>query len=225
MVIGQNLWRRAQGKRFPIDGLVFYAPLWHPESSSTPFQSKDIIGHTCSPVNTPTWGIQGWTLNGTNEKITCGSDAALFPAQFLSLVVWIYSTDYSGSYVGIISGDDDSAPYQLRTQSTTKKLNLSINSGDATPMSIAMVDGTWNHIVGTYDETAGSQNIKVFLNKTVGATRNYSTPISTQDTLQLGARGNGNYFGGTIGEVRIYNRVLSQVEINQDYQATQWRYL
>jgi len=43
-------------------------------------------------------------------------------------------------------------------------------------------------------------------------------------TIGLLAGGNTNDFTGTIGEVQVYSRVLTPLEIHQNYLVTKWRY-
>ena len=75
--------------------------------------------------------------------------------------------------------------------------------------------GKWNHIVGTYDNA----NIKVYLNGVQVHTSPWTSPISGAATnICAGVEiTNGRYFNGTIDEIRIYNRSLSDSEIKELY--------
>jgi len=209
---------------FSTNGLVLYLPLWALKNNVA-FKSVDAYKHTVTVSGaTNLWQPDGRLFAGA-EKITCGNNAALYPAKHVTVITWVYSDDYAAvNYMSIVNGDDDSAPYQLRCRSTNKDVQFCINAGHTTSMSVAMVNGTWNHCAGTYDQTLGSANIKMYLNKAVGTAVNYTTEITTADTLHIGSRAAGLYWVGIIGEVWIYNRTLSAGEVAHNYNSTIWRY-
>ncbi|MFC1741787.1 LamG-like jellyroll fold domain-containing protein, partial [Nanoarchaeota archaeon] len=76
-------------------------------------------------------------------------------------------------------------------------------------------DGAWHHVVATYDGTT----MKIYVDGALNASStNYSGPLPTNDEpTWIGRNWNpGNstgYFNGTIGEVAIYNRSLSSVQV------------
>jgi hypothetical protein len=72
----------------------------------------------------------------------------------------------------------------------------------------------WVHLAATYD----GANQRLFVNGQEVSNRAQSGPISTSAGL-LRIGGNqvwGEYFQGRIDEVRVYNRALSQAEIQSD---------
>jgi len=79
----------------------------------------------------------------------------------------------------------------------------------------AVTPGTWQHIVGTYD---GVSIAKLYINGVLVKTNNYAiTMISSPiDTTRIGNSGGSAYANAVIDEVKIYNRVLSQSEIQAD---------
>lgn len=78
----------------------------------------------------------------------------------------------------------------------------------------ASISAGWNHITLTYDKNAGgTEEIKLYVDGTPEATRNYSTAININSNNFL----IGDLFIGKIDEVRIYNRLLSAEEIRQAY--------
>jgi hypothetical protein len=82
----------------------------------------------------------------------------------------------------------------------------------------------WSHLVMTRD---ASNNMSVYLNG-VGSTSNTQ---SFSNTLQMNQIGRYSAFTniynikGSIGEVKIYNRVLSASEVLQNYNASRKKYL
>jgi hypothetical protein len=70
--------------------------------------------------------------------------------------------------------------------------------------------GVWYHIAGIYD---GSQ-VKIYVNGVLNATLNYSGPVNTSaENLFIGGDPGGYNFIGAIDNLRIWDRGLSQAEI------------
>ena len=102
--------------------------------------------------------------------------------------------------------------------------------------SVSILDETlnndvWYHVVGTYNGT----HIKTYLNGQFGDSSESSFSLSDkEDSLRIGGRSDGwsnAYFDGTIDEVRIWNRCLTDEEIYIHYASnlnkinqTHWNY-
>ncbi len=90
----------------------------------------------------------------------------------------------------------------------------------ASPAGPVMTAGTWYHLVGRYDATAGKMSL--FVNGVEYS--NTVTPITipvNNETLGISSRGAyGNYAKGMYDEVRIYNRALSDREIANHYSGS-----
>jgi len=206
------------------EGLVLWLPLWNSELSESTFKSKDDYHQSCV-VTDATWGIYGRTFNGSSAFIACGDTPSV--TDNVSVCAWIYAADYSGNYLIVVGGDDDNAPFQLRTNSTNKKIEFCINAGGNRAIgATALVNGTWNFVCGTFDKALASNEIKLYLNgnATPDGQASHNTSISTTDSLYIGKRDNEKYWSGRISEVLIYNRTLSLVEIIHNYNATKFRY-
>ena len=80
------------------------------------------------------------------------------------------------------------------------------------PTAIPM--DTWTHVATTYD----GATLRVYINGTQMASRAMSGGIQVNaDALRIGGSSYPNsFFQGTIDEVRIYSRALSQSEIQAD---------
>jgi hypothetical protein len=85
----------------------------------------------------------------------------------------------------------------------------SLSAASGNPIGLVS-DNTWTHLAMTYDASAAGNNFKLYKNGQVIA--------ETQATGNV-ATGNGNFFAGYYGrwemdEVRLWDRALSQSEIN-----------
>src|SRR5207302_9830012 len=72
---------------------------------------------------------------------------------------------------------------------------------------------TWTFLTATYD----GETLKVYVNGTLASSKAVSGNIfSTTDPLRLGGDWSGEMFAGLIDNIRIYNRALSQAEVQSD---------
>ena len=95
-----------------------------------------------------------------------------------------------------------------------------MEEGVATVMSSRITSNEWIFVAGTYD----GQILRLYTNGVLAAQTNTSIPIETNDLpvgigrdLETGT----DWFKGCIDEVRIYNRALSETEVQQLYQLPQ----
>ena len=72
----------------------------------------------------------------------------------------------------------------------------------------------WNFVGASYDRSSGEA--KLWVNGAVVQTLNIGAglELATQDSIRMGVKtGDGRYFKGRIAQMRIYNRALSQEQI------------
>jgi len=75
-------------------------------------------------------------------------------------------------------------------------------------------DGNWHFLVGTFN----GSSIKIFVDESLAKETLKTTTIQdTTNPLTIGQLAGLNYFNGTIDEVCIYNRALSEEEISDLY--------
>ena len=88
----------------------------------------------------------------------------------------------------------------------------------------------WVHIVITYNGSSQANGLQIYFN---GGSQTYrkaqdnlpNTAQFNNGIFRLGASGLGNSsFKGSLGDVRIYNKALSQAEALQNYQSEQSKY-
>jgi hypothetical protein len=96
--------------------------------------------------------------------------------------------------------------------------HFAVGTGTSFPWQTAdstgpILDNTWHHISGTFQ----GSTIKIYIDGVLKSTVTLSpgeTPLSNTRDLFIGRHyALGRYFRGTIDEVRIYNRALSDSEI------------
>jgi hypothetical protein len=86
---------------------------------------------------------------------------------------------------------------------------------------------SWSLLVFSWDGTTGPDGMKLYINETLDNTgqSTCSSIFNIDYPAFIGAYSNQgsalNYFDGAIDDVRIYNRALSDTEVEQLYQAGQ----
>jgi sugar lactone lactonase YvrE len=91
------------------------------------------------------------------------------------------------------------------------------------PGPLPVCDSTWHHIALTYSSSSSSKTLTAYIDgKSISSTNityDISSP-SSSSTLRIGSNGNtsinkasGEYFTGSISDIRIFNRALSPNEI------------
>ena len=81
----------------------------------------------------------------------------------------------------------------------------------------APVAGQWQHVAFSYNGSTA----RFYVNGTEVANRSFTGNVGDSNTWRIGAYGSTamGFFDGTIDEVRIYNRALTQTEIEGDMSA------
>lgn len=214
----------AIGRRHTVPGCVLYLPLHSLDGAS--FMSKDARGYLCT-VTGALWRPNGRWFDATDDKIACGRNA-VFNSAIITLEAWI-SADVaptSGSWRTIISKDYRAYEFTVG-YAGAGDYHLYLLMGDGTNYDLydSLCDislNTWYHAAVTID----GANVRFYVNGALVKTLSQLKTIGTVDTdLVVGQRSpSGEKYGGIIGEVGIYNRVLTPLEIQHRYLATKRRY-
>jgi len=194
--------------------------------------AADASGHGLTGTLTygPTWtiGKHGTAVNldGSDDYVNLGNPTALQITGSMTISAWIYSAAFPGDDAAIVSKrSSTSIGYQLDTTvdrgSRTVGFKLSTNSGGEMSRYGATVlqTNSWYHVTGVYNATA--RTLDVYLNGQPDNGDLVGTVTSSQQNstanVNIGRRASGGYgFNGRIDDVRIYDRVLSQAEIQSD---------
>uniref|UniRef100_A0A6M3IXU7 Putative structural protein n=1 Tax=viral metagenome TaxID=1070528 RepID=A0A6M3IXU7_9ZZZZ len=227
--VNSNMWRRAQGglyaparRRFPINGLVFYAPLWHPELNADPFISKDLNAFSCD-VTGATWGIQGRTFDGSTNYISTAIPS-LSGIGALTVSCWVKRDNAIPDETPLSIGAGWGEGTFLSLQNG--HCYLSFFTDGTTANAFCTLDvpaNTWTMVTYSYNGASVSIYKNAAFQDSEVADGGLSIP--TNQNVSIGRRPDGSEsMGGLIGEVLIYNRALMLAEIQNIYQSTKWRY-
>ena len=172
-------------------------------------------------------------FDGSDDYVDCGDDESLAfeRTDEFSIQAWINNEgpDHevivakmpsSGTYRGWMFWfrKEGTVGVVIRNDWPSRNL-IEVNTTEIFP------DSEWHHVVMTYDGSSEAAGVKVYVNGAVTTPNVVHDGLSETTIIDLnvniGARDDGkNLFVGTIDEVGIYNRVLSEDEITQNFEAT-----
>ena len=177
-------------------------------------------GHT-GTVRSGTWTTLGkfgnaLSFNGTNTWVTVADKNDLDLTTGMTLEAWVFPTTGNGVRDIIIKEGSNADIYNLyaRNGGGHPESNVLVGGSNRTAEGTALAANVWTHVAGTYDGTA----VRLFINGVQVASTTVGGSIATS-TGPLRIGGNsvwGEFFQGRIDEVRIYNRALTQTEIQND---------
>ena len=148
-------------------------------------------------------------FNGTNSVITAPQ---LNTGTNLTVAAWV-KMDAINTGLNFIVGNVNVTPgFYVFQNGDRLGLSISVPSTNSAFSSTGKLANTWYHVVGTYDGT----DIKCYVNGVLEGTTNHPGTISTSSNLLFG-NFSSSFWPGTLDDVRIYNRVLTQAEITALY--------
>lgn len=125
----------------------------------------------------------------------------------ITLALWVKTSESSGIKYFIYGNS-----FGMLTASGKMGMVI-LNPVTNTAISDAFVPGEWTHIAGTYDGT----NIKIYMNGNWVATQHHPGNIlGFNGIMTLGLK-DGLYWAGALDELYLYNKVLTDAEIQALY--------
>ncbi|HEY6503024.1 MAG TPA: Ig-like domain-containing protein [Chitinophagaceae bacterium] len=180
-------------------------------------------------TNGPAWSASGRygsaiLFDGTNDYININDANSLDLTNGMTLEAWVNPSNLTG-FKTVICKDRTTSnyTYTLAANNNTTNVNnqrpnsrIRIGSNNRTVTGTTKLTlNTWTHIASTYDGTTMRLYINGVQVSTFATTGNITV---TTDPLRIGGTTalTAQYFAGLIDEVRIYNRALTQAEIQTD---------
>ena len=203
--------------------------LWHIDEStgSTVEDASDYLNDGTF-VGDPEWAGPSWTtgvygsalqFDGVDDYVEISDSTSLDLTEF-TIEAWVYIEELKRYNAIIIKGADGAENYELL---------IGYPTVDDVVSAVRFTDGrdwlatggvislnTWHHIAVTY----GSTEWKIYVDGTIEADRIYGaprTPATNNLHLWIGNEQgtSGRVTNGKIDEARIWNRVLSPVEVKR----------
>ncbi|HEY5866900.1 MAG TPA: LamG domain-containing protein [Candidatus Tectomicrobia bacterium] len=191
------------------------------EGNGTSVQDASGNGHT-GTLSGATWTPQGkfgaaLTFNGTTNWVTVNDSSRLDLSTGMTLAAWVFPTSTTGVRDILLKEGANADIYNLyaRNWRGRPEANVLVGGSNRTAEGPAALSANvWTHVAGTYDGVT----VRLFLNGVQVASTAISGPIAASTgPLRIGGNGLwGEFFQGSIDEVRLYNRALTQAEIQTD---------
>jgi hypothetical protein len=195
----------------PLTGLVAE---WLFEGNANDTSGKGLggINHGAT-LTADRFGVadRAFKFNGSSDYIDYGDDAALALTNDFTIAAWV-RPDTFDKLDGIISKYQSSAGFTLRLgyDDPYSAVNFAENGADhGISSTYAIKANGWYLIVATMDST---NTAKLYINGVASGSATI-TPGSGADHVMIGRDYGSRYFDGAIDDVRIYDRVLTEGEI------------
>ena len=164
------------------------------------------------------------SFNGSSSYVDLGNPAAFGVTGSMTWSAWINSAANPPDDGIIVAKSDSASGWQVKTSPDTGPQtfgsSVSASAGSRIQRYSTTVRSlnTWYHVAGVYD--ASARTLSVYVNGVLSSGALVGTVPASQVrssvNVNIGRRTGGLYFNGIIDEVRIYNRALTQSEIQAD---------
>ncbi|MBI2175001.1 MAG: LamG domain-containing protein, partial [Candidatus Omnitrophica bacterium] len=211
------------------DGLVAYWPFNGNANDESGNGNNGVVSNATLTTDRLGNSNQAYSFNGSNSYVDLPSLYAYSPT-YLTLHAWVkYDSDATGRKVIIakLTGQDTPGNLALEIRGNVIAMQLNRDGSRVWHQALGstpLAGDRWYHVAATYD----GSHIKVFLNGVLDGSTPYSQgiPIDTIPwMIGVHPRSGGGFFDGfsfkgTIDDVGIYGRALSDAEIRELYEGT-----
>ncbi len=178
-------------------------------------------GITGTLLSGPIWvpsplGTNALEFDGINDGVDLGNPTSLQITGAITLSAWVYVDTISGAGRFIAKGGaSGQRGWGLNVEANNAwAFQVAGNASTTVALNVPnAITNQWVHVAGVYDNTAPS--MKMYLYGTLVGERTdiptsqFASPVNAF----IGRRANGTFFDGKLDEVRVFNRALSQAEI------------
>ncbi|MGE0638292.1 MAG: LamG-like jellyroll fold domain-containing protein [Bacteroidia bacterium] len=211
--------------QIPTAGLVAYWPF----NGNADDESGSGYNGTVNGVvlTADRFGNPGKAYSFSNPGyISVATASSLFPDQF-TISYWFKINSYFGER-GVLSCVGANGGYQQYFSGTSFAYLIGYNfpnSGSYFSSNYTMSAdvNTWHHLVVTYEKTGDFASVtKLYINGDLKTTDNQPVAIAYPggETLHIGQNHGGVNFTGELDDIRIYNTLLSETDIQLLFNET-----
>jgi hypothetical protein len=189
--------------------------------SGTKWYDLSTSNRACTLNNGPSYtsGIGGYfTFDGVDDNVTVGTLSGYGTSVTCEAV---FKTTSGNTWKNIICGPTNDVIFTVNGG----LLNFGCQGSSPIPhanySTTTVNTGAWFHGVATYD----GSNVRVYINGVKEST-NARTGTITPGSLYVGSNSGGSseFFVGQLGFVKMYNTVLTDAQVLQNFNAVRGRY-
>lgn len=196
------------------------------EGSGTSTADSSANSNTANFVNSPTWTTQGKfgkaiIFNGTDQRLQVNDANSLDFTQSFSITAWVFPNQSLTGFTGVLVKPSDTGGYAYVLYAgsticgTGSILGIFAANGTVGPEYRAcrtqpLQDNRWTHLAITYDGPNAGSNLRLYVDGVLAIT---TTPVAgiiepSTAALLIGGTQFGEYFPGTLDEIRVYNAAI-----------------
>jgi hypothetical protein len=210
------------------DDLEFLAQSWLTDFSLESYFKLDgdatdssWYGHTVELKGDPVWtdGKLGGAieLDGAGDFFRTPDYFGVLGAGARTCSAWVRTSQLTGNIIGWGNPDIDSGKWVMLVRDDGGEGHLRISIGNGWIMgSTNIADGVWHHVAAVFanDGTPDISEARLYVDGVEEVATYSSYPVNTMlaKNVRVGYYVS-NYFTGKIDDVRIYDRALSEAEI------------
>lgn len=154
-------------------------------------------------------------FDGVNDNIAVTNMTPYFQNKSFTFSTWVYFNNTSASDMALVSIGPGGTDTCLHITRRNNRMYFGLYADDLNGVQILDMN-TWYYVTCTFDATTRAQ--KIYVNGIVDASRTSTglLNVPANNTLYIGA-----YFSsiinGKLDNITLYDRVLTDAEINQNY--------
>ena len=158
---------------------------------------------------------QAFVFDGVNDYVSTNLDVQPSAMPSTTWDAWVFPTRVNhGSRQTIFSDDDVNFDRTVVIEAGTSNFGVFTGRGVWQPVAVTL--NQWQHIAVVYTPT----NIEFYKNGVRFSFNSAPTGQGTNNRFQIGRNpGFNEYYQGRIDEVEVFNRALSQTEVQSIYNA------
>jgi len=173
-------------------------------------------------INDATWTASGrygaaLVFNGSSAVVNIANSRSLRLTTAMTLEAWVRPAKVSTWWSDVIYKGNDNY-YLMAASDNSSRPAAGGKFGSTTSSNVfgpsALPANAWTHLAATYD----GSTLKLYINGALASSvaRSGSMPTSNS-RLQIGGDGTfGQYFAGSIDDVRVYNTALTESQVRAD---------
>jgi uncharacterized repeat protein (TIGR03803 family) len=162
---------------------------------------------------------RGIRFDGIDDWITIPDANSLDLGASFTVMAWVKSERSDGWHTAVLKERPGGLAYAVYANEGTSNFCrpggwVNVGGPDRSAIAKTCAHGAWTHLAATL--SAGS--LRIYVNGTLEKTSSAGGTVAVSNhPLRLGGNAVwGEYFQGTLDEIRLYNRSLSQTEIAED---------